>query len=83
MVHLSITRLMKALSLTTENTTQNNLLEKDPLGLGLKFGLSSHVKDISFMQNYCGVHNDFPDTGLGQGADVGLGLIGKCDVKVG
>ena len=30
---------------------------------------------------YCGVYIDLPDTGLGQGADVVLGLIEKCDVK--
>ena len=35
MVHLSIIALMKALPLTMENTAQNNLLEKTPLGLGL------------------------------------------------
>ena len=52
MVHLSITALMKALSLTIENTAQNNLLEERPLGLGLNFGVSPHLKDISFMKNY-------------------------------
>ena len=52
MVHLSITALMKALSLTVENMTQNNFLEKSPLGLGLNFGASRHLKDISFMQNH-------------------------------
>ena len=43
---------MKALSPTIENTTENNLLEEGPLGLGLKFGASLHLKDISLMQNY-------------------------------
>ena len=52
MVHLSITPLMKAFSLTIENMAQNNLLERSPLGLGLKFCASSHLKDISFMQNH-------------------------------
>ena len=52
MVHLSITVLRKALSLTMENTAQNNLLEENPLGLGLNFGASPHLKDISFMQNH-------------------------------
>ena len=32
---------------------------------------------------YCGVDNNFPDTGLGQGTDVVLGLIEKCNVKDG
>ena len=31
----------------------------------------------------CGVEFHFPDTGLGQGADVVLGLIEKCEVKAG
>ena len=52
MVHLSITALTKVLSLTMENTVQKNLLEESPLGLGLNFGASPHLKDISFMQNH-------------------------------
>ena len=32
---------------------------------------------------YGGVDIDLPDTGLGQGADVVLGLIEKCEVKAG
>ena len=32
---------------------------------------------------FCGVDTDLPDTGLGQGADVVLGLIEKCKVKAG
>ena len=32
---------------------------------------------------YCGVDTDLTDTGLGQGADVVLGLIEKCEVKAG
>ena len=52
MVHLSITALMEALPLTMENTEKNNLLEERPLGLGLNFGASPHLKDISFMQNH-------------------------------
>ena len=30
---------------------------------------------------YCGADTDLPDTGLGQGVDVVLGLIEKCEVK--
>ena len=52
MVHLSITVLMKGLSRAMENTTQNNLLEESPLGLGLNFSASLHLKDISFLQNH-------------------------------
>ena len=50
MFHLSITALMKALSLTMENTTKNNLLEGVSLGLGFNFGPSLYLKDIYFMQ---------------------------------
>ena len=49
---MSITALMKELSLSMENTAQNNSLEESPLGLGLNFGASTHLKDISFMQNH-------------------------------
>ena len=49
MIYLSITGLM---SLTMENTAQNSLLEQSLLGLGLSFGASPHLKDISFMQNH-------------------------------
>ena len=52
MVYLSIIALMKALSFTMENTTQSSLLEEIPLYLGLKFGASSHLKDIFFMQKH-------------------------------
>ena len=52
MVHLSITELMKAISFTMENSSQNNLLEESPLALGLNFGASPHLKDISFMQDH-------------------------------
>ena len=49
MVHLSITALMEALFLIMENTAQKDFLEESPLGLGLNFGASPHLKDISFM----------------------------------
>ena len=52
MVNLSITALMKALSFTMKDTTQNNLLEESPLSLGLNFSVSPHLKDMSFMQNH-------------------------------
>ena len=52
MVHLPITALMKALSLTMENTAQNNLLEEIPLGLCLNYGASTHLKDIFFMKKH-------------------------------
>ena len=82
MVYLSITELMKKLSLTMENIAQNNLLEKRPLDLGLNFGASPHLKDISFMRTICGVDTDLPDTGLGEGVNVVLSLIENCEVKV-
>ena len=30
----------------------NQFIGESPLGLGLNFGASSHLKDISFMQNH-------------------------------
>ena len=35
-----------------DNTTQNNLLQEFPLGLGLNFGASPHLKDVFFVQNH-------------------------------
>ena len=39
-------------ALTMKNMAENNLLEERPLGLSLNFGISPHLKDISFMQNH-------------------------------
>ena len=61
MVHLSITALMKALSLTIENTTQNNSLEESSLGLGLNFGASPHLGHFDLEPNK---HN-FPTNPMG------------------
>ena len=84
MVHLSITALMKVLSLTMENMTQNNLLEENPLGLGLNFWcITSSEGYLPHVEPYCGVNTDLPDIRLDQGADVVLGLIEKCEVKAG
>ena len=52
MVHLLITVSVTALSLTMENTAQNNLLEESPSGLGLSFSASPHLKNISFIQKH-------------------------------
>ena len=52
MVHVAITALMKEPSLTTENMSQNNLLEGSLLGMGLNFGASPRLKDINLMQNH-------------------------------
>ena len=52
MIHLLNTVLMRALSFTMENMTQNSLLEENPLGLSLNFGASHHLKGIPFMQNH-------------------------------
>ena len=32
---------------------------------------------------YCGLDTDFPDTGLGHGADVVFSVVEKCEVKAG
>ena len=79
MVHLSITTLMKALSLTMENTTQNNLLEESLLGLGLNFGASPHLKDISILWSIYW----FAKYWSGSGCRCCDGLIERCEVKAG
>ena len=79
MVHLSITTLMKALSLTMENTAQNNLLEESPLGLGLNFGASPHLKDISILWSIYW----FDKYWSGSGCRCCDGLIERCEVKAG
>ena len=69
MVHLSIKAVMKALSLTIENTAQNNLLEEIPLGLSLNFGallIWSISSSCRTMLWYCWVDTDFPDINQGQ-----------------
>ena len=83
MVHLSITALMKALSLTMESAAKNNLLEESPLSLGLMRCITSSEGYLLQAELYCGVDIDLPDTSLGQGANVVLGLIEKCEVKAG
>ena len=82
MVHLSITALMKVLSLTIENTAQRRLLEESPLGFKL-WCITSSEGYLLHTEPYCGKDTDLPDTSLGQGADVALGLIEECEVKAG
>ena len=83
MVTLLLTELMKALSLTMENMAKNNLLGK-PISFGFKLWcITSSEGYLLHAESYCGVDTDLPDTGLGQGADVVLGLIEKCEVKAG
>ena len=55
---------------------------------GIWFGfklwcITSSGRYLLHAEPYCGVDTDLPDTGLGQGADVVLGLIEKCEVKAG
>ena len=57
-------------------------------GKSIRFGfklwcITSSERYILHAEPYCGADTDFPDTGLGQGADVVLGLIEKCEVKAG
>ena len=66
------------------NTAQNNLLEESPLGLGFKLCcITSSGGYLRHAEPYCGVDTDLADTALGQGADIVLGLIEKCEVKAG
>ena len=57
-------------------------------GKGIWFGfklwcITSSESYLLHAEPYCGVDTDLPNTGLGQGADVVLGLIEKCEVKAG
>ena len=45
--------------------------------------ITSSEEYLFHAEPYCGVDTDLPDTGLGQGADVVLGLMEKCEVKAG
>ena len=58
--------------------------ESKPIRFGFKlWGITSCEGYLLHAELYCGVDTDLPDTGLGQGADVVLGLIEKCEVKSG
>ena len=53
------------------------------IGFGFKLWcITSSEGYLLHAEPYCGVDTDLPDTGLGQSADVALGLIEKCEVKV-
>ena len=55
-----------------------------PISFGFKIWcITTFVGYLLHAEPYCGVNTDLPDTGLGQGADVVLGLIEKCEVKAG
>ena len=52
MVHLSIKCLWKHYPLMSKTWHKTNLLEESPLGFGLNFATSPHLKDTFFMQNH-------------------------------
>ena len=57
-------------------------------GKPIKFGfkiwcITSSEGYLLHVELYYGADTDLPDAGLGQGADVVLGLIEKCEVKAG
>ena len=55
-----------------------------PIRFGFKFWcITSSEGFLLHAEPYCGLNTDLPDTGLGQGADVVLGFIEKCEVKAG
>ena len=55
-----------------------------PIRFGFKFWCTISCEGyLVHVEPYCGVDTDLPDTGLGQGADVVLGFIEKCEVKAG
>ena len=59
-------------------------IRKKPIRFGFKIlCIISSKGYLLHAEPYCGVDTDLPYTGLGHGADVGLGLIEKCEVKAG
>ena len=55
-----------------------------PIRFGFKLWcITSSEGYLLHAEPYCGIDTDLPDTGLGQGADVVLGLIEKCEAKAG
>ena len=61
-----------------------HFIRRKPIRFGFKLWcITSSEGYLLHAEPYCGVDTDLPDTGLGQGADVVLGLIEKCKVKVG
>ena len=63
-------------------TTQ--FIRGQPIRFGFKrCCITSSEGYLLHAEPYCGVDTDLPDIGLGQGADVVLGLIEKCEVKAG
>ena len=53
-----------------------------PISFGFKlWSITSFEGYLFHAEPYCGLDTDFSDTGLGQGADVGLCLIEKYEVK--
>ena len=59
-------------------------IRRNPIWLGFKLWcITSSEGYLLHAEQYCGVDSDWSDTGLGQGADVVLGLIEKCKVKAG
>ena len=62
----------------------NQFIKGKPIQFGFKFWcLLSSDEYLLNAEPYCGKDNDFPETGLGQGSDVVLGKIKKCDLTKG
>ena len=67
-----------------EILSPSSFIRGKPIRFGFKFWcIISCEKYRLHAEPYCGVDTDLQDTGLGQGADVVLGLIEKCEVKAG
>ena len=75
---------MVHLSITYKKHGTKQFIRKKPIRFGFKIlCIISSKGYLLHAEPYCGVDTDLPDTGLGHGADVGLGLIEKCEVKAG
>ena len=88
MVHLSITALMKAIIPYYGKHGTKQFIRGKPIRFRFKLWCITYLKENHTVNHlhaepYCGVDTDLPDTRLGQGADIVLGLMEKCEVKAG
>ena len=66
------------------DTVPNSLLDKNPYDLILNCGLHARQMGTFFTRDHT-IENtvDFPETGLGQGYEVILVIVEKCDIAKG
>ena len=86
MFHLPNTTLKKSLSLNRyyERNSTKQFITGNSTRFGFKLWcITSSEGYLLHAEEYCGADTDLSHTGLGRGSDVVLGLIEKCEIKVG